>query len=45
MVLAATAVLPTVALRCDRMARNINRGFFEGIGQNLSDVAFDAVVP
>ena len=39
----ATAIMPAFLLRCDRAALNLQRGFWQGVGMNLSALVVDAV--
>ena len=41
LMVAATGVLPAFVMRCDKAALNFQRGLFEGLGMNASDVLVD----
>jgi hypothetical protein len=36
-VICGVGVLPTLVMRCDKAALNLQRGFFQGLGLSLSD--------
>ena len=38
LMVAATGILPAFVMRCDKAALNFQRGLFEGLGMNASDV-------
>ena len=38
---ACTACLPAVVMRCDKAALNVQRGFYQGLGDELSDLVGD----
>jgi hypothetical protein len=37
-------LLPAWVLRCDRAALNFQRGFWQGMGHNVSDLVTDAAI-
>ena len=41
LMVAATGVLPAFVMRCDKAALNFQRGLFEGLGMNASDMLVD----
>ncbi|UCF32746.1 MAG: hypothetical protein JSV78_10475 [Phycisphaerales bacterium] len=45
LVVGAFGVLPTAIMRCDKAALNFQRGFYEGLGENLSDLVSSQVEP
>ena len=36
-----SGMLPAFILRCDKAALNLQRGFFQGLGDSLSDLLLD----
>jgi len=42
-VVIGAGVLPALLLRCDRMALNLQRGFFWGLGQEAAQIVTDMV--
>jgi hypothetical protein len=36
LIVSVSGVLPTAIMRCDKAALNFQRGFYEGLGENVS---------
>jgi len=41
MIVLAAGVLPAFVMRCDKAALNFQRGFFQGLGLNVSEALVD----
>ncbi len=37
----AAGMLPAFVMRCDKAALNLQRGFYEGLGENLSEILLE----
>ena len=45
---ACSATLPATVMRCDKAALNVQRGFYQGLGDELSEIVgeqFETIVP
>ena len=45
MIFAAAGFLPAFVMRCDKAALNLQRGFWQGLGDNLSGLLVTGVQP